>query len=240
METIHTERFDATVELEFRVADRGLFFIDASARTGAEISLVEFFPRADGLLLEYFTVEGVPPDQVLEAARRASVIDEARLVRSVDDSSLFEFVVSGACIGGTLAEAGAVIRELTATNGVGKVVADVPPHVTVRDVVETVRDHHEATFVARRERDRPVPDFTRRAFRETLLDRLTERQLETLRTAMTAGYYRWPRETTAEECADRIGVTQPTFNQHLRAAERKVVESLLDEPERREEPTVVR
>lgn len=240
MEPHHKDRAGVTVELELEVPDRDLFFVDASAKTGAEISLAELFPRADGRLLEYFTVEGVPPDRVVEAARNAAAVDEARLVRSVDGGSLFEFVVSGPCIGGTLAGVGAVIRELTASDGVGRVLADVPPHVDVREVVEVVGDHHQAVLVAQRGRDRAGPEFTRRAFRERLREQLTDRQLETLRTALSAGYYRWPREATAEECADRLGISQPTFAQHLRAAERKVFDSLFEDTERRERPAVVR
>lgn len=229
METHHTERPEEPVEVEFRVSDRDLFFVDASALTGASISLAELFPRADGLLLEYFTIEGVPPDQVVEVVRDASAIDEARLVRAVEESSLFEFVVSGPCIAGTLAEVGATARDVEAVDGVGRVVTDVPPHVGVRDVVESVCERHDAEFVARREHERSAPEFMGKAFRTGVIDRLTERQLESLRTALAAGYYRWPREATAEECADVLGISQPTFTQHLRAAEEKVLEDLLEE-----------
>ena len=239
METHRTTGPESTVEVEFRVPDRGLFFVDASAVTGGSVSLAELFPRADGRLLEYFTVEDVPPEPVFEAAEGAVGIDEARLVRTIEDSSLFEFVVSGPCIAGTLADLGAVVREVEALDGVGRVVADVPPHVGVREVVETVREHHEAEFVARRERDRSAPEFTRKAFRDALVDRLTDRQLESLRAALAAGYYRWPREATAEECAEALGITQPTFTEHLRAGERKILEALLDDVHA-ETPTVAR
>lgn len=239
METRSTSDAEGTVEVEFRVPDRRLFFVDVSAVTGGSISLAELFPRADGRLLEYFTVEGVRPERVFEAAGDATGIDEARLVREVDDSSLFEFVVSGPCIGGTLADLGAVIREVEARDGTGRVVADVPPHASVREVVESVQERHEAEFVARRIRDRSAPEFTRKAFRDALVDRLTERQMETLRAALGSGYYRWPREATAEECAERLGISQPTFAQHLRAGERKVLEALLEDVHREDSPAAM-
>lgn len=240
METYSTPDAAETVEIEFRVPDRQLFFVDASAVTGGSISLAELFPRADGRLLEYFTVEGVRPDRVFAAADDTPGIDEARLVRAIEDSSLFEFVVSGPCIGGTLADLGAVIREVQARDGVGQVVADVPPHVDVREVVESVSDRHEVEFVARRERDRSAPEFTRKAFRDALVERLTERQLETLRIALASGYYRWPREATAEDCAERLGISQPTFAQHLRAGERKVLEALLEDVHHPDTPPAIR
>ena len=239
MATHHISGVEAAVQLEFRVPDRGLFFVDASRDAPATVSLAELFPRADGRLLEYFTVEGVPPDRVFDLADDEPSIDEARLVSSTDDSSLFEFVVSGPCIAGTLADVGAAVRSVSARAGVGRVVADVPPHADVREVVEAVQDAHDAELVARRERDHDTPAFTKGAFRERLVDRLTERQLETLRTALAAGYYRWPRAATAEECAERLGIAQPTFTQHLRAGERKLLEALFEVTQPREPPSPV-
>lgn len=239
MGTNTTRDGKGAVEVEFCVPDRRLFFVEASAVTGGSISLAELFPRADGRLLEYFTVDGVQPERIVEVAGDAPGIDEARLVRAVDDSSLIEFVVSGPCIGGTLANLGAVIREVEAENGTGRVVADVPSHVDVRAVVESVRERHEAEFVACRVRDHSAPEFSREGFRDALLDRLTERQLETLREALASGYYRWPREATAEECAERLGISQPTFAQHIRAGERKVLEALLKDVHHRDAPAAM-
>lgn len=230
---------ETAVELEFRVRDRDLFFVRASGR-GARVALAEMVQRSDGRLLEYFTVEGVSPDPVRAAAERAPGIDDARLVRRVEGHHLFEFVVAGPCVGATLADAGAVVREAVAEDGVGRVLADVPPHADAGRVVETVRARHDAELLARRERDRPAPEFTRQAFCVRLADRLTDRQLEVLRTAYAGGYFTWPRESTAEECAEALGVTQPTFTQHLRASERKVLGALLEDLPGGDDPRLYR
>ncbi|MFC7135535.1 helix-turn-helix domain-containing protein [Halobaculum litoreum] len=58
---------------------------------------------------------------------------------------------------------------------------------------------------------------------------MTERQLEVLRVAYLRGFYEWPRESTGQEVADALGVSQPTVNRHLRASQRKLLELLLDE-----------
>lgn len=229
MATKEAEPTETSIELEFRVHDRALFFVRASSDADCRVSLAEMVHRSDGRLLEYFTVRDTPPDRVLAAAADASAIDDARLIREGDGEALFEFVISGPCVGGTLADAGAVVREVVAESGVGRVVADVPPHADARQVVETVRERHDAELVARRERDRPAPEFTCREFRAKLTDLLTERQLETLRTAYAGGYFAWPRESTAEECAEALGISQPTFAQHLRACQEKLLGALFDE-----------
>lgn len=230
MATGEVQPAETSVELEFRLDDRALFFVRASAEAGCRVSLADMIHRTDGRLLEYFSVEGAAPDDVLAAAAAAPSIDDARLVRDADGGALYEFVVSGPCVGATLADAGAVVRAVTAEDGVGLVVADVPPHADATDVIRTVEDRHDGELVARRERDRSAPEFTAREFRARLAERLTDRQLETLRTAFASGYFAWPRERTAAECAAVLDITQPTFNQHLRAGQAKLIEALLDEP----------
>jgi len=158
----------------------------------------------------------------------ASAIDRTRIIREANDELLAEFIVSGPCIGTTLADTGAVTQTVEATDGIGRAVADVPPHTDASTVIETVGRQHDADLVARRDRDRAAPAFTCREFRAALTDRLTDRQLEAIRTAYAGGYFSWPRESSAEECAGALGITQPTFNQHLRAGQEKLVRALFD------------
>jgi predicted DNA binding protein len=42
----------------------------------------------------------------------------------------------------------------------------------------------------------------------------------------SAGLFEWPRQSTGQELAERLGISPPTFNQHLRAAERLVFEEV--------------
>lgn len=56
---------------------------------------------------------------------------------------------------------------------------------------------------------------------------LSERQQEVVETALDAGYYDWPREAKAEEVAANLDITHPTFLEHLRKAEKKLIERAL-------------
>lgn len=53
---------------------------------------------------------------------------------------------------------------------------------------------------------------------------LSKRQYEVVEAALEAGYYDWPRESDAESVADQLGITHPTFLEHLRKAEKKLLE----------------
>ncbi|WP_313696321.1 helix-turn-helix domain-containing protein [Halorarum halobium] len=57
---------------------------------------------------------------------------------------------------------------------------------------------------------------------------LTDRQSAVLRYAADNGYYEIPRAVTTAEIADAVGVTRRTAEEHLRRAENKLVDSLVD------------
>jgi predicted DNA binding protein len=60
-------------------------------------------------------------------------------------------------------------------------------------------------------------------------DLLTDRQEEVLRTAYLSGFFETPRDRTGGEVAESLDVSQPTFNNHLRAAQRKLFTLLLED-----------
>ncbi|MFT4884608.1 MAG: putative DNA binding protein [Natronomonas sp.] len=221
-------------ELEFQVTDPECFFVWASEEAACQLTLEHLIHRSDGALLEFFAVEGADPNHVVGMAEDVSEIAEARVVRESRDGGLVEFVVSGACVTTTLADAGAVTREVTASEGTGRVVASVPSHADVRAVVERFRSEHAGSeLLASREGVQPVPIGTELGLKETLAGRLTDRQVEVLRTAYLRGYFEWPRESSAEECAEALGITQPTFSQHMRAVQQAVAACLFEAATRR-------
>jgi predicted DNA binding protein len=57
--------------------------------------------------------------------------------------------------------------------------------------------------------------------------KLTEKQLEALKTALNHGYYSWPRKITLEELSGTIGAKRRAFHENLRKAEAKVFPGML-------------
>lgn len=58
---------------------------------------------------------------------------------------------------------------------------------------------------------------------------LSDRQEEVVTAALKAGYFDWPRGIEATELADRLGISHPTMLEHLRKAERKLLQRALTE-----------
>lgn len=56
---------------------------------------------------------------------------------------------------------------------------------------------------------------------------ISDRQAEVLEAALAAGYFEWPRETDADTLAEEVGISRATLLEHLRKAERALLEDSL-------------
>ncbi|MFU8868186.1 bacterio-opsin activator domain-containing protein [Natronococcus sp.] len=221
-------------ELEIQVNDEECFFVWASAEVSCRLTLEHLIQRSDGRLLEFFAVEGAEPEDVVRLGTESSGIAEARVIRESAEGGIVQLIVSGSCVTTTLADAGAVTQSVTASRGTGTVVASVPGHVDVRAVVESFRSRHaDSHLLASKGRPPAVPVRTDLGLKETFASRLTDRQLEVFRMAYLSGYFEWPRESSAEECAEALGISQPTFSQHMRAVQETLSECLFESDLRR-------
>jgi predicted DNA binding protein len=69
-------------------------------------------------------------------------------------------------------------------------------------------------LVAQREFDRPAQKA--KEIRQSLDEHLTDRQWRTLERAYLAGYFDWPRTSSAGDVAEMMGISETTFHYHLR------------------------
>lgn len=63
---------------------------------------------------------------------------------------------------------------------------------------------------------------------EDVLSALSQRQFEVLKTAYELGYYRIPRDVTTAEIGAAVGVDRRTAEEHLRRAENKLMDAVVD------------
>lgn len=61
-----------------------------------------------------------------------------------------------------------------------------------------------------------------------LLSSIPDRQRELLTLASERGYFEIPRQVTLEELADEMGITKTTASNHLRKAEKQIMEFLIE------------
>lgn len=214
-------------ELEFKLSE-GYFLCKASKNVEYEFELEFLLPRSDGQIIEYLSVHGGDPHRVLDSLSGLAEVSEVRLIDTVSARARFEVVTSGE-LAKTLADTGALVTNIKAQAGQGKVTADLPPHVEVNNAVKGfLAEFPNAELVARRESKISTPTWTRDQVISDLLDGLTDSQFRVLREAHESGYFSVPRRNEGQAIAQRLGISSATFSEQLRRAQEKVFNVLFD------------
>lgn len=218
---------DRTVELDFRLQDSDAELFEFTQQAGDRLEMEGIVPTEEGPSRAFFTLEGGTAEGARRAAAEFPGLRNFRIVSSHpdDESFVFECIVQEGLVS-TLLEHGAVPQTIVIKEEV-RVVVELPSSRDVREFAEMFESKFEgATLVARRMRDRPIQ--TEAGFHEQLRTELTDRQYAAARTAYISGYFEWPRQSTGEDVAELLDITQPTFNRHLREAQRKLFDLLFE------------
>ncbi|PCR90904.1 bacterio-opsin activator domain-containing protein [Natrinema ejinorense] len=220
---------DRVLELEVACRDDRSFFVDASRRLDCRFELDSRVPIGESTQLYYVRLEGASPVDVFDLADAATEIEDCRLVETDEDGWRVEFVIEGSCPIVTLSEYGVTVHEALFEGGTATIIGDCAADADLRTIVDGLRSSFpDSELLGKRDAERTVQ--TAREFREGLEDRLTDRQVAALRAAYFGGYYDWPRESTAEEIADAMGVSSPTLHNHLRKGQHELLRTFFDDP----------
>lgn len=221
---------ETVTHVEFSLSDLSYPFVAASAESGGHTILEEIIPRGERAYAEFYTVMNTDPEEVLRlAAEHESA--KAELLDQYDSGGLFEFVVTDNCPAVFLGEQGALPREVESTDGQGRITAEIPAATDETSVIKSfLNAHPDAKLTMKRQQPYETPIFSHREFQQAIEDQLTDRQQEAIAVAHSSGYYEWPRDTTADDLADELGIATATFTEHLRAAEQKLISVFFETP----------
>jgi len=216
---------DTLLELTLRIEAPDTFLAQVARRTDATVEYVGIGSQSGDETGVFFATDATGDvDAVL--ADLVSVT-EHRLLGEEEDRHVFEAAVTGPVLASKLLRFGARPTSIRATPAEVTATVSVPTSTDVREFVETLRDSYSAVELVSRT-DVTRATRTRQELVSDLLEGLTDRQLEVLRTAYYAGYFDWPRGSSGEEIAEMLGVTQPTVSRHLRLGQRAVLAELLE------------
>ncbi|KAB1196413.1 MULTISPECIES: bacterio-opsin activator domain-containing protein [Haloferax] len=218
---------DSVVELEFRLGADSDALATLTADAGCDLSLDGVAQVDDGVTC-FVTVGGATGSDVVESAVTYDHISKVRVVTEGTDESVLEVRLDGASVLLTAVDHGASIEALELSNGSGSLAVHVAADADHGALVEAISGAApNVSVVAKREVEQPAQSTE--SFRTELDGKLTERQKAVLETSLVSGYFEWPRGSTAEEVADSLGISPPTLHEHLRAAERKLIETYFEE-----------
>ena len=217
---------EEVVELEFHVWDAFDGF-GASAPAEGTITFDRTIPLGEEQFLQYGTVT---PDArgMLDAAVEALPhCQEATVFDDEATEQRFELRLSEPPAVSAIASQGGHIERFAVEDGDITLVVHLPGSADVSRVIELLESEYDgAEMVAKRQMTRA--DEPSRRLEAALWEQLTEKQRAALEAAYFAGFFAWPRDSSGEDVAESLGVSPPTFHQHVRAGERKLLGALLE------------
>ena len=213
---------DEVVELELYVPT-ALESVDATFAD--RITFDQTVPVGDGTYVVYGTTTASGLETMRAVAPQLAHWESVTDLFAVDDGVRFELRLSEPPVISAIASNGGSVASAAIEDGEYHVVVHLPTDVDVRGFVDDVGDAAPGmALVARRQISR---DRSPESVAADLAASLTERQRATLEASYQAGYFEWPREQDGNAVAETLDISPPTFHQHLRSAQRKLLEALL-------------
>ncbi|MFC7080700.1 PAS domain S-box protein [Halorussus caseinilyticus] len=217
---------DEVVELEFYIRD--VFEAVGVPENGGTISFHRTVPVGDGRFVEYGTATGNGIAMLETLTERLPYWEDVTVIREEFGTATFEARLSEPPVVSLVASNGGYIDAATIEDGDYNMTLHFPPTVEIRNVVERIRETYPTVEAVTRRQVSRSGDSLRR-LDEVLADEMTDRQRTALEAAYFAGFFEWPRASSAQEVADSLDVADATFHQHVRLAEQKLLRALFEE-----------
>ncbi|ELY98429.1 bacterio-opsin activator domain-containing protein [Natrialba asiatica] len=210
---------DSRLELELECRDPRLLFNRLTTRIDEPLTVAGVIDRPND---EFVCFVSAPSSVDLRpVADEWAVIETCSVVSDGDDETLFEVTGSTTPLIDVLRTYDVTVRTAVAEAGTSTLVLEVPKQVEARTLFEAISERYPDTELeARRE---TASARSAQQLDTHLEEELTDRQYEALQAAHYSGFFEWPRESTGEDLAGVLDVSSPTYQYHLRAAERKLV-----------------
>lgn len=230
VETKQVLTADRVMELGFEITDDSFPLIQLATRVGGGISYNGSTLEDGNAFRLFVTVADVPPDESLEEVLSScDGIADGFVIARQDGTVAVSVELADGHPFDELAEYGATLRDLSVseTSGTAQIHIDLPIEANARSILSTLEAAYDGVnLIRQRERERePQPSA---AFTTTVAERLTDRQYTALETAYLSSYFDFPRPVSGEELADSMGISRQTYHQHLRAAQRKLLEEFFE------------
>jgi PAS domain S-box-containing protein len=217
---------DAVVELEIGIPD--VFTGPDGGLAEDPIRIERAVPAADGEFLLYGTTTEATIERMEAYAADRPEWEEVATVSETPDGVRFELRLTEPPVLSVVASVGGSVEEAVIEGGEYRLTIHLPQGTDVQGILDRIKETYpQANALARRQVTRS--DDPARRLTRAWMDELTERQRTALEAAYFSGTFEWPRHSSGEEVAESLGVSSPTFHQHVRAAEKKIFGALLED-----------
>ncbi|WP_265108372.1 bacterio-opsin activator domain-containing protein [Halosolutus halophilus] len=210
-----------TLQLKLRFTDADSFMMQLARDANARVRYDGLVAASDDETQLFVTVTGAAAETIETSLDDLVSVTEHRCISSVDGDHRFEIRARGPVVAAKLVRHGGSPQSIVAAPDGAEVVVEVPIETDVREFVEMLGEQFPTVeLVSRHDVERSTNT------ERELVDALSDRQQEVLNAAYFGGFFEWPRESTGEEIAEMLGVSQPTVNRHLRLGQKELLSRL--------------
>ncbi|MDX1746481.1 MAG: bacterio-opsin activator domain-containing protein, partial [Halobacteriales archaeon] len=128
---------DCVTEIEFELTDPGYFFIGLASDEGCRVRSDASLRLSTGESIEFFTAFDCRFQAIRDRAMDVPSIDTCRVLAERGDEVVFRIDRTGRSIRECLEGVGAIPTSIRATDGEGRVLAEVPAGADARTVIGT-------------------------------------------------------------------------------------------------------
>lgn len=217
---------EQATELDLHIADTGTALNAIAEIAGEAVTYQEVTPVSDQSTRILFALSDPPVEDVLAVKSEFVAVESLTHTRR-RETHLFRVTLSGPTVATAVLDCGGIPRQVTAHPGGTRATVRLPREFAVREFLDRLRERYPGTELRSRQ-DVDRLETTVDDARLALEEHLTDRQREVLVTAYRSGFFTSPRETTGEELAALLDLSQPTVTHHLREAQRRLLATLLD------------
>lgn len=219
---------DQVVEVEYRSKAHAEPFVQAT-EDEVEITIDRAVPLPDGGSLHYYTCSGITPEEYRDVVRVYPDVVGARVLSAEGDQFSAELQSSRGSLASLFTMYNGQVKSFKLEAGAFHTIAELPQSANLREVTERLNENYpDIELVGHQTVTRQPISIVQ--FRNSVTESFTDRQQTVLESAFAAGYFEWPRTTTAEELAEAHDIHPSTLHKHLRRAEQKLVSTVFDAP----------
>lgn len=220
---------DELIELEYEIQNAVELF-DGPPMADGYVSFERVVQVDEELFLEYGITATETFPNVEELTECIPHWDDVSVLDESAGEVTFELTITSPPMFSIVAAHGGYVESAAIDGGDYTMTIHLPKRTDVRAVTEAIQSvYSKATNVARRQ-VRPSNESIAQ-IQEHLARELTERQRTVLETAYYAGFFQWPRNSSGEDVAATLDISPPTFHEHLRSAQQKIVAAVFNEPD---------
>lgn len=213
---------DKTVETTVHVDDE-YYLLDLARETEfgncQNVRVMETVLLDDETVIQYLEIDGNSLSTLQDVIGGHSAVRNADVISEADPLRL-KLTVTESVPEASLASRGMVVSSTSVEPTGATITIELPAKEDVRAVVSHLEDTFGTVSVQTVTESEYSTDVGRR--RNLGTAELTEKQLSAVKAAYYDGFFERPRQSSASEVAESLGVTHSTFLRHLRAAQQKI------------------